>query len=95
MLRDGLRQLTSSRHSSSVVSKVLSLARAVLSSTSLILEVNLLDSHQTAITIANISMNSRVRNWESDQSTIESPSRRNKVDVARTLWFDAASQSAS
>ena len=62
MLRDGLRQLTSSRHSSSVVSKVLSLARAVLSSTSLILEVNLLDSHQTAITIANMSMNSRVRN---------------------------------
>ena len=95
MLRDGLRQLTSSRHSSSVVSKVLSLARAVLSSTSLILEVNLLDSHQTAITIANMSMNSRVRNWESHSLSIESPSRRNKVDVARTLWFDAASQSAS
>jgi len=84
-----------SSHSSSEIFESLSLARDILSSTSLILVVNLVDNHQTAIPIANKSMISRVRKSESVQSTIESPSRWNYIDVARALWLDAASQSSS
>lgn len=84
-----------SSHSSSEIIESLSLARDILSSTSLILVVNLVESHQTAIPIANKSMIRRVRKSESDQSTIESPSRWNNIDVARALWLDAASQSSS